>query len=411
MGGAQEQTVGPTSPTVPASQKRVIPTSTTQDVPGRLREARARNAGLFEFGPISRLDFWWDDMNARMDEKAGLQFGFSYQLTFQAATSGPGDRSGAEGDLDLSAAWRVIGTKDDDDTGTINVNAQHIHEMGETGPANLSGDIGAIWATSDGWGYNQDFVVDQAYFEQYFLDGNAMVVVGKIDTTNYVNTNRFADDSVYFMNTAFSANPALLYPDNGLGIVGAGHITKLVYLGGCIADANGQATMSGFDSIGYGDFFYAVEAGLTPTINGLGDGAYRFTGWYSQDAEKLNLPEDYGFAISCDQQLGNGVSPFLRYAWSDGAATGVRNIAAVGACIEGCFGRKDDVFGLGVSWGDSPIEAYSDQVAGEVFYRLQVTAAVQFTLGGQVIANALDRETGENGETVGIIEARFRVAF
>jgi len=388
----------------------VVPRASRDDVASRIQETRRSHAGLFDPGPVSVFDRAWQTANDRLEEATGLRFGMAYTLTFQAATSGPGDRSGAAGDLDLLAAWRLVGEKDGADVGTLYANAQHIHSLGEVDPANLASEIGAVWATSDGIGSDESFPVVQFYYEQALFDDGLMFVIGKIDTSNYVNTNRYADDSLFFMNRAFSSNPALNYPGNGLGAVLAVQITDQFYIGACIADANGVETQTGFDSIDQGEFFTAAEFGFTLEIDGVGDGNYRVTVWHSDEASEVELPEDFGFCLSVDQEVSSGIVPFFRYGWSDADATGIPNLVAGGVAFEGLLGRDDDVAGLGLSWGESADEAFTDQVAAEAFYRLQVTPSIQCTLGAQAILNALHADSLED-ELVGVVEMRLRVTF
>ncbi len=392
-------------PTPPPSQPWI-----RHDVATKLDEAREPSAGLLPLGPVSLLDAAFEDINTRLDKDLGLSFSLAYTLSFQAATSGPGDRSGGEGDLDLFAAWRLIGEKDAPNAGTLNVNAQHIHTIGEVPPASLASEIGAAWGTSDGIGESESFPVIQCYYEQWLFDDRIMIVVGKIDTTNYINTNRYADDTLYFMNRAFSSNPALNYPGNGLGAVIAGKLTESFYIGGCIADANGDETTSGFDTIDEAEFFTALEAGFTLDINDLGEGNYRLSVWHTDEASDADLPEDHGIALSLDQELGGGIVPFARLAWSDADATGIEAIIAGGLAIEGPFSREEDVLGIGASWGRPSDDSLSDQFVAEMFYRLQLAPSIQCTLGGQVIVNAVERDSGDD-EAVGVFEARLRIEF
>jgi hypothetical protein len=381
------------------------------DVSVRLEEAREPHAGLLKLGPVSVAEDAWTGLNDRLEEAARLRFGLAYTLSFQAATSGPADRSGGEGDFDLFGSWRLIGKEGGPDTGTLNLNAQHIHLLGETAPANLAENIGALWGTSDGIGSSESFPITQLYYEQHLFDDRLLAIVGKIETTNYVNTNRFADDTQYFMNRAFSSNPALNYPGAGLGAVLAWQVTESWYIGGCIADANGDETESGFGTIGDGEFFTAIEAGCTLDLDGLGEGTYRLTLWHSDAAHSADLPEDHGLALSIDQEIGRGIVPFFRATWSDADATGIPALVAGGIGIEGPFGRDEDVFGLGLSWGASSEHEVDDQLAAEAFYRLQLAPNIQWTLGAQVIFNAIDPESGASGETVGIVELRVRITF
>ena len=213
------------------------------------------------------------------------------------------------------------------------------------------------------------------------------------------------------MNRAFSSNPALNYPGNGLGAVLAWQVTDHFYIGGCVADANGVETEAGFHSLRSGDFFAAVEAGLTLDLHGLGKGTYRFTAWHSDRASLVDLPEDHGLALSIDQEAGRGIVPFFRASWSDAHATGIHALIAAGVGIEGPLGREDDVLGVGLAWGQSSEDGVADQFTAEAFYRLQLAPGIQWTFGAQAVLNAVDPGGGDSEETVGIFEMRVRVAF
>lgn len=395
----------------PAATESRLP-ATRDDVSSRLDDAAKERAGLVDWGPVTVVGKGWDRLNERMEEATGVRLGLAYTLSFQAATEGPGDRSGAEGDLDLFAAWQILGKEDGTNAGAFNLNAQHIHRIGQVAPANLASEVGAIWGTSDGIGADESFPIVQLYYEQWMFDDRLMAVVGKIDTTNYVGTNRFADDTLYFMNRAFSSNPAINYPGNGLGAVVGWQVTDQVSVGGCIADANGVETEAGFHTIEAGEFFMAAEVGLTLDIEGAGEGNYRLTAWRSDEAEDAGLPEDYGFALSVDQEIGERAVPFFRASWADGDATGVTAVVGGGLGVEGLMGREEDTVGVGVSWGSSTEDDVEDQVVSEVFYRMQLARSVQLTLGAQVIANAPDLESEDGSEeTVGVFEARLRITF
>lgn len=409
---AMAQSVPPDSGAPSVSSDGVRPPAMRDDVSSRLDEAAKDRPGLLDLGPVSLAGRAWDRANQRLEEAVGLRIGLAYTLSFQAASSGPGDRSGAEGDLDLFAAWQVVGEKDGSNAGAFNLNAQNIHTIGQVAPANLASEVGAIWGTSDGIGANESFPIVQLYYEQWMLDDRIMGVVGKIDTTNYVGTNRFADDTLFFMNRAFSSNPAINYPGSGLGAVLAGRLTERLIVGACIADANGVETESGFDTIDEGDFFMAAEMGFTVDIDGAGEGNYRLTAWRSDEAEDVELPEDFGFALSVDQELGEHAVPFFRASWSDGDATGVGALIAGGVVFEGLLGRDEDAVGLGVSWGESSEEEVDDQFVSELFYRVQLARAIQWTVGAQLIANAPDLESDDgSSETVVVFEMRLRITF
>ncbi len=240
----------------------------------------------------------------------------------------------------------------------------------------------------------------------------AGVCVAVAFTTNYVGTNRFADDTLHFMNRAFSSNPAINDHGSGLGAVLAGRLLERLIVGACIADANGVETESGFGTSDEGDRFMAAEMGLTVDIDGAGEGNYRLTAWRSDEAQDVEPPEDFGFALSVDQELGDFAVPFFRASWSDGDATDVGALVAGGVVFEGPLGREEDAVGLAVSWGESSDDEVDDQFGSELFYRLQLARAIQWTIGAQVIANAPDLDSDDGSEeTVVVFGMRLRITF
>lgn len=54
-------------------------------------------------------------------------------------------------------------------------------------------------------------------------------------------------------------------------------------------DAQGQATTTGFGTFGEGDYFYGVEVGMAPKIQGYGQGNYRLTFEYTDPIDWFGL--------------------------------------------------------------------------------------------------------------------------
>lgn len=407
---AQDAEVTPPEVEPPAQQApAIVVGDSPRQVPRRLDESRAPRAGLLKRGPVSLLDPLWDGMNSWLESHIGLRLGLEYTMAFQAASDGPKDRLGASGEFSFYGEWRFLGEADGKNVGTLNFNAEYHHGAGGVAPAALGDDLGALWGTADTFDDDLPFSLVQLYYQQYLFDDRALLIAGKIDTTNYIATSRYADDTQFFMNRAFSSNPGVNYPDYGLGAVFAVAPSELFYMGVCIADANGIATRSGFDSIDEGDFFYAGQIAFTPSIEGGGKGSYGLTIWRSDAAQRVETPGDWGIALVLEQELSHGIVPFFKYSWSDGDATGVRNFVAGGVGFEGPFGRDDDVIGIGLSWGEPSDSSGDDQFAAEVFYRLQVSTSIQWTIGLQVL-DGLD-ESAEDSDAVWVLETRFRISF
>ena len=148
----------------------------------------------------------------------------------------------------------------------------------------------------------------------------------------------FADDNNFFFNRAFSSNPARNHPDNGLGVNFLFKPVAPFYVSTGFQDAQGQATTTGFDTFGDGDYFYRVEVGMAPKTQGYGQGNYWLTFEYTDPIDRLGKPNEKFIGVSLDQEIGAGVIPFFRYSWTQGNVTNVKYLVATGFGFSGPLG-------------------------------------------------------------------------
>jgi carbohydrate-selective porin OprB len=362
---------------------------------------------LFKYGPVSLIDPLWKRFNEKTGE-FGLKVGLANTIAYQAATGGPGDRQAAGNDFDIFGDWRLLGERDGENNGYLYFAAESRRKVcTDIAPNQLDTEIGSLWGTTNGFG-SQDFTLKELYWQQHFGREKAIVRVGKLDAENYYNSNYWQSDSKYFMNQAFSSFPVRSFPGQGLGANVTVKPDERWYVSAGAQDAQGVKTEAGFDTF-FGDFnlFYAAEIGLTPTIEGVGLGTYRFTAWYRDAGESNGQPHDSGFNISCDQRVGEHLIPFLRYGWGEGNINGIEQMISAGVGWQGDLVTKSDVIGFGAAWGQPSDNDLDDQYAAEVFYRLQVSPDNQFTVGYQVI---IDPASNPDQDVVGVFEMRWRIA-
>ena len=379
------------------------PDSVDQD----LAEAQARPAGLLPYGPVSLIDPLWKGLNERTRE-VGLNVGLAYTALYQAGSGGPGRRDAAAGDIDLFGDWRLVGAAaDDPNRGLLYFAAENRHELfTPIAPAALKSELGSLWKTTDGFN-EQSLTLREVYWQQHVGGDRVIVRAGKIDIRNYYSSNYWQSDNRFFMNEAFSFFPVRAGPGNGLGINVTARPNERWYVSAGFQDAQGVKTQGGFDTF-FGDFnlFSAGEIGFTPTIEGLGRGTYRVTGWYRDAGDSNGQPHDAGVDLSFDQRVGEHLVPFFRYGWAEGHVNGIRQMVATGVGWEGKLITGSDVVGLGGAWG-RPVNG-RDQYAAEAFYRLQLSPGNQLTLGYQLI---VDPTFDPKNDVVGVFEARWRVTF
>lgn len=404
---AAESKPAPEEKKPPAPPPKRVETS-PDDVTQQLEEAKRKQAGIVEHGPISLFGSKWREVNEKLNESVGLDLGLAYTIVYQHATEAQGPRDAAGGDLDFFGTWRLLGSEEEGNLGKIGFFTETRHSYTSIPPAELSLSIGSLWKTTDGFD-TQKFSLTQLWWQQHLFDDRVLMRIGKIDQGNVINTNRLKSDDLFFLNQAFSGNPALPFPGTGLGAAIALAPTDLLSIRASFSDANGNKETAGFDTFfDDAEYFTAVEVGLRPLFEKIWRGNYRFTFWHIDEREKAGLPSGHGFALSFDQEVTQSVRALLRYGYADNGGLEVRHILSGGVAIADPFGSTDDLLGVGAAWGEPQDSSLRDQYVTEVFYRVQLTPNIQLTPGYQVIINPSENP---DDDVIGVFEIRFRLFF
>jgi porin len=356
------------------------------------------------FEPFEEFQTIWRDANARLDEDLGLSFSLAYTLVYQYATAGPiGDA--AVGDFDFNATWH--GIREEGWSGFLGLRTEVRHRLTDFAPSDLGPSFGSLWNTVSGFN-SQDFLIAQLWWQQNLLNDRIVTRIGKIDQSDFASAGRFTSANFYFLNPAFASNPAIAYPEAGLGAAVTVWPLERLYLQGTFGDANARKNETSFQQPDVKEFFTSAEVGFLTKFDGIGRGAYRFTGWFTDSRAALGLPSGRGGAVSMHQEIGERFIPFLRYGWSDGNTTDVRQLLATGVVIKQPLFQPENLLGIAFAWGEPSDQALRDQYVFEAFYRLQVTPTVQFTPDIQLI---FDPSRNPNEDVVAVLGARLRVTF
>ena len=176
-----------------------------------------------------------------------------------------------------------------------------------------------------------------------------------------------------------------------------------------MANAYNTTTESELSSIDYGDFFYAVEAGYTPYVEGMGRGRYSVMGWYINERTRDRvIPSDQGMTLVAGQQLNDRFQLWARYCYADATTTNIRQLVQGGLGFNGLFRSPSNLTGLAVSYAQPRSTASRDESVVELFQRLQVSRFIQLTAGAQAI---FDPGNNPNEDLIGVFYARLRIAF
>lgn len=341
----------------------------------------------------------------RIAEEANLRFGLANTLLLQHASGGPGNRTAAGGDADLLAKWTAVGAGTRD-TGILVFASEYRYQIGDQPPAELGGEIGTLLGTTNGFG-ERPVVVKELYWDERFFEDRFRVAFGRIDPENLFGGHRLQSANTFFLNKAFSTNPTVFYPGPSLAAAALVKPVPWLYIDGGIAGANGNVTTVGIDDF-FEDHEYLTfaEAGLTPTITGLGAGRYRVAVWHVDARDGAGKPSDQGVTISLDQDLGKQVIVFLRYGYSEAEVTGIQNSVQGGIGITGVLGREN-MLGFAAGWSEPESASQRDETVLEVFQRFQITETMQFTVGSELIINP--GKTDEQ-DLIGVFSVRLRIS-
>ena len=355
------------------------------DVASEIEQINQKKTGSFEFGPISIIAKPWGRFKERLSDRYNLNVGLSYKSVFQQSSNIDGSDRAAGGDFDLLDKWRLVGDEQRR-AGYVGFDFEIRHTFGGQDSAELSDVIGSLWNLAGGVSGDPLIRMAQFWWEQHFWGDKAQITFGKIDQENYFSGNRMAGNfSRRFLNEAFSAKLAIAFPENGLGANFEMHPSEEFRLSVGFGNANAKRKSLSLNTIDEYEFFVAGEVEWVPHIANVGTGHYRLTIWHIDERDEAGSPSDQGIAFSMDQNIGNNVVPFLRYAYSEGKAKQTRQSVATGFGLKNPFNRKDDLLGFGIAWGRPSDRSLRDQYVTEIFYRHQLTDAIEITPGLQGI--------------------------
>jgi len=368
---------------------------------------------IFEFDPFNFIVQPWRKYNAKLKESIRLEFSLAYTALYQVAsnaTQGEQRNNAAGGIFDFNGLWEIL-SKKSEYPGFVGFRSTSKHRLfTEIPPNDLAGNIGALWSTAAFFTVN-NFFISQLWWEQHLFDDKLIFRIGKLDQSDYLDSFNFSSSKLFFINSAFSDNPTIPFPGNGLGAAALYQPNDFFYILGSFGDANGDSSTFEFDTFfNEQEFFSGAEIGILPKISGFGKGNYHIAIWHSDGIKKENKPSGNGMAITFQQLLQNDYNLFLRYSLSNGKVTNVKQILSGGVGLYEPFktGMKDNLLGLAVSWGEPEAKNFRSQYVIESFLRLQVFRSTQVTPDIQLIVNP---SNAPDVDIVAVYGIRFRVVF
>jgi porin len=362
---------------------------------------------MFEDEVIMRILRPYINAKQYLHDKYHMDIAFETATVYQRAAGGRRPREQATNNSTLFGLWHLSEDREDD-IGVLGFSFEQRDNMTDHSVRDFSREVGSSFQTH---GLNTDersrTALRQLWWRKKIFDNIMTLTAGKIHHSSYYNRNNFAGNArTHFLSNAFSRNPNRLTPQDGLGINATIKPNDKYYISVGFGDARANTKTSGFDTIEDGDFFTAAEIGFTPTFTELGRGNYRFTFWHIDKTDK-DIREGYGAALSFDQELKGDLGFFARYGYTEPQVTAIKNFASGGIVLRDSWGKKDSLFGVGVSW-DQASDSGEDEYSMELFQRFQYTSHMQITPSVLVI---FDPAQSDKSRPVPVFGIRFRSLF
>ena len=239
-------------------------------------------------------------------------------------------------------------------------------------------------------------------------EGKVVVLAGLVDQSNYLDANTYANISQgQFLNSAFCNSQLLPLPYNNLGLNVQYQPSERWYVMLGTGANNQAAGQSPFNHLGFDNWSYLLEFGLTPrSVLGLGSGVYRVQPFVAT-ADGVTQA---GLGLNAQQQLGTN-SPF---AWFGRFGVGGSRVTLDGAAAQVATGiamqaplqyaglspkRSGDYAGVGFIWSRpsavlEPVE-HRNEYGLEAMYLLQLTRLASLQTDLQFIWNPAGNATAE----------------
>ena len=236
----------------------------------------------------------------------------------------------------------------------------------------------------------------EAWVEHAAINDRLIITAGKIDLTNYFDSNAVAnDENSQFLAGAFVNSSVLSAPGNGPGIRLQAKLAEPLVLS--LGYGSGDTDSDDFVDHGYGiaELDYKLKLGEL-------EGNYR--GYASVDGAapdgeiKLEEKNGFGFGFSVDQQITDKLTLFARYGQRDKNVYATRRAWSVGGQYVGLIpGRKDDV--LGFAYGQietAAVVADSHEKLLETYYKFKINDQIAVAPVVQYLINPAGINSADN---------------
>ncbi|WP_430817587.1 carbohydrate porin [Carboxylicivirga sp. RSCT41] len=352
----------------------------------------------FEYRYQTRYMKGWFDWKNSLNQKYGLQLGINYTSVYMRSSeviNDNNDKNTAGGIFDIQLGWNIVNRKKGQNRGVLSVKLSDRHPYGGLTAPMFHGifESGYYGLTATSF-HNYSFRILEFNYQQTFFENRLGFVIGKIDLPNYFNFHGIAIPAQHFLGYGSSVTSTGNWGNAGLGALVMVRPSPKLYIGFSMIDVYGDLFEDGdFFDLGRnwenGDFMHMAEIGYVPTyeeryFKRISLMAWKSSSYISAGGSEIGSGE--GLAFSSHWFFKERFAPYFKFGISNGAG-------------ENAFAKKDiqvghglrfkrfDMLGTSFSWAEPNIPDSDNQMTFEVFYRLNISAHLEFTADYQYIKN------------------------
>lgn len=341
-------------------------------VSGELKNAE--NIEAVTAGIKARMTY--NDWKTKLKENYGLSYGLSAALFYQNANKTLPDygNNAFGGVYRFYGSWTFVG-RGTGHSARLNWRLEYrTKSFGLQVPQDLGNAVGAKALNTARYWSNMSVDLNILSYTQVFNNNRAAFTIGRLVYAEYMDYYRFASFYGPFANAAFFINPTM--GTTGLGSLGAvlkGFVTKQVWMGAHIYDANASNGKFDINTIKEGEFLYVGDIGWTPSIDMFKKTSIQLLFWYKDPRKSTGDLRGKGLVFTTYFHSNKWI-PFVRWGLSDGGGN-VKAKDALSLGFEYAL-RKDQWFALAGGWAKPSKKTHGadlrDEYVIETSYRMQL---------------------------------------
>ena len=262
-------------------------------------------------------------------QKNDLELGTDYTSLFQSASESlSSSESAAGGVYRFYGRWLAL-NKNQKNSGALVFKIEHSHNYGTNlSPDELGPELGYLGST--GTLYSDfDLVLNDLNWMQRFNDGQAELIIGRLDINDYMDVVDYANPWTTFQNSNILENHSIAIPETSTGFNLSNWINKHWYLKAAISDANGK--LSDIAVFEHGaEFFSYAEMGWAPSSTERELKGLHVTIWHADERVSEKVPEGEGVAVGGSWGFNKEWIVFGRFGQSTGGASLMRRSTTFG---------------------------------------------------------------------------------